>query len=117
MRIREELWVGECGEPYENTLFEWFSNKTMEDDFDLVELELFQRRFVMSCLNQAENIFILWKKRDIRTASSDLLYMAGSASRQDEVNSVFWLATRAGKMGLLARSGLPALVRPLQADL
>ena len=36
--------------------------------------------------------------------------MAGSASGQDEVNPAFWLATRAGKMAYLARSGLPALV-------
>ena len=36
--------------------------------------------------------------------------MAGSASRQDEANPVFRLATRAGKMGLSCPLGLPALV-------
>ena len=47
--------------------------------------------------------------------------MTGSASGQDEVNPMFWLATRAGKMGLscplgIARFG-PANKRLLGAGL
>ena len=36
--------------------------------------------------------------------------MSGSASGQDEANSVFWLATRAGKMGLSFPLGISCLV-------
>ena len=36
--------------------------------------------------------------------------MANSMRGQDELNPVLWLATRAGKMDLLARSGLPAVL-------
>ena len=43
--------------------------------------------------------------------------MAGSASGQDEVNPVFWLATRAGELGLFACSGFPALFLQKQNSL
>ena len=33
-------------------------------------------------------------------------YMAGYASGQDEMKPVFWLATRAGKMGLTCSLGI-----------
>ena len=36
-------------------------------------------------------------------------HMAGSASGQDEVNPVFWLATRASKMGLSCPLGIPRI--------
>ena len=37
--------------------------------------------------------------------------MASSVSGQDESNPALWLATRTGKMELLARWGLPAVSR------
>ena len=37
--------------------------------------------------------------------------MASSVSGQDESNPALWFATRAGKMELLARWGLPAVSR------
>ena len=40
--------------------------------------------------------------------------MAGSASGQDEVNPVFWLATGAGKMGLSCPLGI-ARIGPTRA--
>ena len=38
-------------------------------------------------------------------------YMPSSASGQDKSNSALWLATQAGKMEPLARSGLPTVSR------
>ena len=47
--------------------------------------------------------------------------MAGSATGQDEANPVFWLATRAGKMGLSCPLGItrfdPANIKLLEAGL
>ena len=37
-------------------------------------------------------------------------YLAGSASGQDEANPVFWLATRAGKIGLSCPLGISRFV-------
>ena len=39
-----------------------------------------------------------------------LYYMAGSASEQGEANPVFWLTTRAGKMGLPCLLGIARFV-------
>ena len=45
-----------------------------------------------------------------KTHENSVYYMAESASVPDEANPAFLLATRAGKMAYLARSGFPALV-------
>lgn len=44
------------------------------------------------------------------SASTTLIYVAGSARGQDEVNPVFWLAHQAGRRSHLACSGLLALI-------
>ena len=44
--------------------------------------------------------FAVLRSSGIKHPIHFIYYMAGSASEQDEANPVFWLATRAGKMGL-----------------